>query len=92
MKMKNLDGNSFTTYDILLCSFLLTKGINLVEIKETTPRRFIFILSDSGQCEKLSKDYLNNAQAPARELFSNREMLISEIKNWSRYGKARKHP
>lgn len=72
--------NLFTTYDILLCSFLLTKGINLIEIKEATTRRFIFILSNTDQCEKLSKDYLNNAEAPARELFSNREMLISEIK------------
>ena len=81
--------NSFTTYDILLCSFLLTKGISLLEIKEITPRRFIFILSDTKQCEKLSKDYLNNAPAPARELFSNREMLMNEIKtrNGERYGK-----
>jgi hypothetical protein len=81
--------NTFTTYDILLASFLLTKGINLVEIKETAPRRFIFILSNTVQCEKLSKDYLNNALAPARELFANREMLINEIKtrNGDRYGK-----
>jgi hypothetical protein len=71
---------NFTTYDILLCSFLLTKGINLLEVKEISPRHFIFILSDSNQCGKLSKEYLNNAPAPARELFSNREMLINQIK------------
>ncbi len=81
--------NTFSTYDILLSSFLLTKGISLVEVKEITPRHFIFILSDANQCGKLSKDYLNNAPAPARELFSNREMLINEIKmrNGERYGK-----
>jgi len=76
--------NSFTTYDILLCSFLLThNGITLLEIKEAAPRRFFFTLSKSSLCEKLSKDYLNNGQAPARELFSNREMLIGEIKKYS---------
>ena len=81
--------NTFTTYDILLCSFLRTKGIDLVEIKEITPRRFIFILSNTNLCEKLSKDYLNNAPAPARELFSNRGMLMNEIKtrNGEKYGK-----
>lgn len=71
--------NKFTTYDILLSSFLLTNEINLIGIKETFPRRFIFILSDTDKCEKLSKEYINNASAPARELFSNREMLINEI-------------
>ena len=72
---------NFITYDICLCSFLLTKQeISLVEIKEAISGQFIFILSKPPLCEKLSKDYLNNAQAPARELFSNREMLISEIK------------
>lgn len=73
--------NRFTTYDIQLTSFLLTnKQISLIEIKESSFNKFIFVLTDSSVCEKLSKDYLNNAQAPARELFSNREMLISEIK------------
>ncbi|GEM_PF-3456761 len=72
---------NFTTYDICLCSFLLTqKEISLVEIKEAASGQFIFILSKASLCEKLSRKYLNNAQAPARELFSNREMLISEIK------------
>ncbi|HUD04653.1 MAG TPA: hypothetical protein VMR59_01545 [Patescibacteria group bacterium] len=82
--------NKFTTYDILICSFLLTHiEISLTEIKETTPRRFIFILTNPSLCEKLCKDFLNNATAPARELFSNREMLISEIKarNGEKYGK-----
>lgn len=72
--------NSFTTYDILLSSFLLTKGISLVEIREITSRRFLFVLSNADLCQKLSRDYLNNAQAPARELFTNREMLISQVK------------
>lgn len=73
--------NTFTTYDILLCSFLLThREISLTEIKEAGSRQYIFVLSNPGLCNKLSKDYLNNASAPARELFSNREMLMNEIK------------
>lgn len=77
--------NLFTTYDILLCSFLLThKGVSIVEVKEVSLRQFIFVLSNSSLCEKLSKDYLNNAHAPARELFSNREMLLGQIKNEGR--------
>jgi hypothetical protein len=74
--------NQFTTYDILLSSFLLTnKQVSLVEVRQTFPGKFIFILTNPTVCEQLSKDYLNNAQAPARELFSYREMLIGEIKN-----------
>lgn len=78
---------SFTTYDILIASFLLThKQISLLEIKEISSRQFIFVLSQPSLCQKLSKDYLNNALAPARELFANREMLISEIKTRERSG------
>lgn len=74
--------NRFTTYDILLSSFLLThKEISLLEIKKISSGRFVFIFSKSSLCELLSKDYMNNAPAPARELFSNRDMLINEIKN-----------
>jgi len=84
--------NSFTTYDTLLCSFLLThQDVSLIEVKEMASRQFIFVLSQPSLCERLSRDYLNNAQAPARELFSKRAMLISEIKNRNRneerYGK-----
>lgn len=78
MDMKIED--TFASADILLSSFLLTKRINFIEVKEITPRRFVFIFSNRLLCEKLSKEYLNNATAPARELFSNREILISEIK------------
>lgn len=83
---------NWTTYDILICSFLLThKEISLIDIKETSPQHFIFVLSNQTLCQQLSRDYLNNASAPARELFSKRAMLISEIKNRNgngeRYGK-----
>jgi len=73
--------NCFSTYDILLCSFLLTKKeVSLLEVRESFARKFVFILSPQSLCDQLAKDYLNNAQAPARELFANREMLIGEIK------------
>ena len=79
--------NSFTTHNILITSFLLThKQISLLEIKEISSKQFIFALSQPSLCQKLSKDYLNNAHAPARELFANREMLISEIKTRERNG------
>ena len=73
--------NYFTTYDILLCSFLLTQdGIELIDTKEASSDHFIFSLSNPNKCKQFTKDYLNNSEAPARELFSNREMLIGEIK------------
>lgn len=89
MNMKKQIENYFTTYDILLCSFLLTQGVRIVEIKQSTPNKFLFLLSDSKMCTQLALDYQNNALAPARELFANREMLISEIKsrNGEKYGK-----
>ena len=71
----------FLTDDILLTSFLLTQSISLVEVLEDKPHHFVFVLSNSVRCNELKKLYLNNAPAAARELFSQREMLISEIKN-----------
>ena len=70
----------FKTNDISLAAFLLAQGINLIDIVEEGKSRFNFLLSDSTKCELLRKQYLNNAPAPAQELFSKREMLISEIK------------
>ena len=78
--------NSFSTDDILLASFLLTQKISLVEVQEDRPHRFIFLLSDSDRCTELKRQYLNGALATARELFSQREMLISEIKSRERNG------
>ncbi len=78
--------SDFLTDDILLTSFLLTQSIPLVEVQEDKPHHFVFILSHSNKCNELKRQYLNNAPAPARELFSQREMLISEIKNRDREG------
>ena len=73
----------FRTDDILTSSFLLTQGIKLVDVIEDRPHHFVFLLLNIDKCEELKRNFLNNAVAPARELFSNREMLISEIKNRS---------
>lgn len=79
--------NNFQSDDILLCAYLLTQdGVELVEIVNDAPYHFVFKLSDVDKCNKLKRSYLNNALAPARELFSQREMLISEIKSRDRYG------
>lgn len=80
---KNIE-KSFATYDILLCSFLLTQGIHILEIKKFTENKFLFLLEDPEKCAQLSLDYQNNALASARELFANREMLIGEIKEKTR--------
>jgi len=78
---------TFKNEDILLISFLLTQvGVTLVDIIEDYPGHFVFVLSDPKRCTELKQQYLNNASAPALELFSKREMLISEIKNRNRNG------
>lgn len=76
----------FQSDNIQLCSFLLTQQVKLVEVKEDTAHHFIFVLEDLQKCTELEKDFLNNASAPARELFSQREMLISQIKQVNRNG------
>lgn len=77
-----MDTNTiFKSDDINLVSFLLTQRINLIDVIEDRPHHFTFILSSSEKCNKLKRSFLNNALAPAQELFSKREMLISEIKD-----------
>lgn len=78
---------TFKSDDTSLISFLLTQqDIVLVDISQDRPHHFIFTLSNPGKCADLKNQYLNNAPAPARELFSNREMLIAEIKSRERGG------
>ncbi len=79
----------YETSDIPLYAFLLVRGMSFIEIKESSPKHFDFIFSNHIDCEKLKNDFLNNASAPARELFSQREMLISEIKTKERNGNNR---
>jgi hypothetical protein len=76
----------FITDDILLCSFLLTNNIELIDIEQDRRNHFFFYLSEPKKCDKLKHQYINNAPAPARQLFSQREMLISEIKARERNG------
>lgn len=71
---------NFKSDDISLTSFLLTQGINLLDVIEDYPNHFTFLLSDSKKSNELKRNFLNNAVAPARELFSIREMLIGQIK------------
>jgi len=77
MAIKNYISNSIT-----LCAFLLTQGqgIELLDIIEDKFHRFSFILSNPERCDELRHHYLNGASAPARDLFSKREMLLGEIK------------
>jgi len=72
---------SFKTDDISLAAFLLTQGITVIDVIKGSPRHCVFLLSNLEKCLELRRAFLNNALAPAQELFSKREMLISEIKN-----------
>ena len=72
---------NFKTDDILLTAFFLTQGIILIDILKDISQRYVFLLSDPDKCLELRRAFLNNALAPAQELFSKREMLITEIKN-----------
>lgn len=78
--------DKWETDDISLAAYLIVKGVKLLEFKENRPNHFIFILADPNLCAELRQEYLNKGMAAARELFSVREMLISEIKNRNRYG------
>ena len=76
--------SKFKTNDISLAAFLLTQGVDFIDTVDEGNSRFSFLLSDPDKCELLRREYLNNAPAPAQQLFSKREMLISEIKQKSR--------
>ncbi|OGM28150.1 hypothetical protein A3D01_04695 [Candidatus Woesebacteria bacterium RIFCSPHIGHO2_02_FULL_39_13] len=77
--------SKFKTNDISLASFLLTQGVDFIDIIEEGNSRFVFLLSDPEKCELLRREYLNDASAPAQKLFSKREMLISQIKQFQKF-------
>lgn len=80
---------TFSTDDISLASFLLARGAHIAETTSDRFSHFVFVFSDFEQCLDLKREYLNNGQAVARELFMRREELISEMKDRNRdnYGK-----
>lgn len=73
--------NLFKTDDILISSFLLSRQAVLLDIASDRPRHFIFIFENPDRCEGLVREYLNNGQAPARELFAHREELITAMRH-----------
>lgn len=76
--------NFFRTDNILLGSYLLTRKVPLVDVIENSPNHFVFLFSGEDRCFELKREFLNNGPAPARDLFSQRELLISEVKNRNR--------
>lgn len=81
--------NQYRTDDILISSYLLTRQAKFVDITSDYPKHFIFIFEDQKKCEELAREYLNNGEAPARELFARREELISAMRHRNgeqRYG------
>jgi len=73
--------NEFKTDDILISSFCLSRQAKLIDITSDRPRHFVFIFEDSDLCEGLVREYLNNGQAPARDLFARREELITAMRH-----------
>ncbi len=74
----------YKTDDINLTSFLLTqKGINFISAESDRPGHFMFVLAPFDKCKELQGNFFNNFEAPAFELFSKKEMLISRIKGKS---------
>lgn len=74
----------YKTDDINLTSFLLTNsGIDLIGLQEDEPRHYLFLLSSSKKCTELHSKYINNTKAPVLDLFSKKEMLITQIKRKS---------
>lgn len=69
------------TDDILITSFFIVKGIELLGIIQDRPQHFLFRLSNKSKCLDLEKAYISNAEAPAHLLFTTREMLMNQIKN-----------
>ena len=59
---------------------LTQKGVEYIDVQEDNYHHFSFILSNPERCEELRHQYLNGASAPARDLFSKRDMLLGEIK------------
>ncbi len=80
--------NKFKTDDIFIASFLLTQKERLFNLASDTSRHFTFVFENSENCERLAWEYLNNASAPARELFARREELITAMRhrNGNNYG------
>lgn len=75
--------NTYQLNNLNCCAFMLTcqeQEVELLRVEEDKFHNFSFILSNPDKCEELKRQYLNNASAPALELFSKREMLIGEIK------------
>jgi|GEM_PF-2788075 len=86
MEIAKLHNQLFCSGDIKLCAFLLCKQVELIEVVETSPNRYSFVLSNPEKCNELKKAYLNGAEAAAGQLFYFREILLDEVKNQQRYG------
>lgn len=86
--LEKIDMDLFKTDDILISSYLLSNKAKFVDIASDYPKHFIFIFENSQRCEGLVREYLNNGEAPARELFARREELISAMRhrNGDKYG------
>jgi hypothetical protein len=76
---------NYETDDILIASFLLVKGARLLELRCIKIPHVVFVFEDIVACSQLHNDYLNNGQAPARELFARREELMSAVRDRNRY-------
>ena len=66
----------FKTTDIKSSAYLLTKGISIVKIIKTDPRKIIFCFQDSTNLKELLQQYwTNRASVNPRLLFDNFDYL-----------------
>ncbi len=88
MEIKTDTKNHFQTDDILIASFLLCNQARFHNIISDRSQHFVFIFEDINKCEELVRNYLNNGQTSARELFARRKELITVMRhrNGNKYG------
>lgn len=56
--MPNEQNNQFPLSDFYLAVFLRVKGLNIINIDKTNPRRALFVFEDSKDRKKLVGDFL----------------------------------
>jgi hypothetical protein len=83
--MPNTSTNYYTA-NINLATFLLIKGIKLLEIQpnSTFGRGKTFVFEDPEKCRELEQLFFEGAVAPAKEILEAKRYLWESIRNQDR--------
>ncbi|HUD09879.1 MAG TPA: DUF5659 domain-containing protein [Patescibacteria group bacterium] len=72
--------NNFSTSDIKIASYLLSKGISLIGVERPQVKKVIFVFENSNRITHLIQDYLSDkASVNPRVLFESFSNLKSVI-------------